>query len=143
MTDMAIAPGQPPVALDGMPHGRGFVAALGLTLLELGRTRVRARAVVTPAHHQATGIVHGGWHASVVETVGSLGAHMHVADDGKVVVGVSNTTEFFRPHVEGPLDVEALPVHQGRTQQVWEVRITRPDGALVARGQLRLQHIDR
>lgn len=35
-------------------------------------------------------------------------------------------------------------VHQGRTQQVWEVRINRAtDGKLVARGQLRLQHIVR
>lgn len=143
MTDVTIAPGQPPVALDGAPYGRGFTASLGLTLLELGPKRVRARAEATPAHHQETGIVHGGWHAAVVETVGSLGAYMYVADAGKVVVGVSNHTEFFRPHVEGPLDVEALPVHQGRTQQVWEVRITRPDGALIARGQLRLQHIAR
>jgi len=40
------------------------------------------------------------------------------------------------------LEIESLAVHQGRTRQVWEVRITRPDdGKLVARGQLRLQHI--
>ena len=41
-----------------------------------------------------------------------------------------------------PAGIESLAVHQGRTRQVWEVRITRPDdGKLVARGQLRLQHI--
>lgn len=143
MTDHTIASEQLPVSLNGAPHGQGFTAGLGLTLLEAGPAAVRARADATPAHHQEMGLVHGGWYAAVVETVGSVGAYRHVVGDGKVVVGVSNHTEFFRSHREGPLDVEALPVHQGRTQQVWEVRITRPDGALVARGQLRLQHVDR
>lgn len=133
---------QLPVELDGSPHGRGLTARLGLTLLELGPAKARARAVVGPEHHQEAGILHGGWHASVVETVGSLGAHVKAAEQGQSVVGVSNLTEFFRPFRDGELDVEALPVHQGRTQQVWEVRITRDDGKLVARGQLRLAHID-
>ncbi|HSJ45880.1 MAG TPA: PaaI family thioesterase [Euzebyales bacterium] len=68
---------------------------------------------------------------------------MKAAEQAQSVVGVSNYTEFCRPFRQGELDIEALPVHQGRTQQVWEVRITRDDGKLVARGQLRLAHIDR
>lgn len=143
MTDVDEMLAQLPLDLDGDPHGVGFTTGLGLTLLEVGPTKALARAHAGPQHHQEAGIVHGGWHASIVETVGSIAAYIKAAERGQSVVGVSNYTEFFRPHVEGPLDVEAVPVHQGRTQQVWEVRITRPDGKLVARGQLRLQHIDR
>jgi 1,4-dihydroxy-2-naphthoyl-CoA hydrolase len=143
MTEAADLLAQLPAELDGSPHGRGLSAGLGLTLLEVGPTRARARARVGPQHHQEAGILHGGWHASVVETIGSLGAHMKAAEHDQSVVGVSNCTEFFRPFRRGELDIEALPVHQGRTQQVWEVRITRDDGKLVARGQLRLAHIDR
>jgi len=143
MTEVADLLAQLPVELDGSPHGRGLTSGLGLTLLEVGPTKARARARVGSEHHQEGGILHGGWHASVVETVGSWGAHVKAAEHGQSVVGVSNFTEFFRPFREGELDVEALPVHQGRTQQVWEVRITRDDGKLVARGQLRLAHIDR
>ena len=41
--------------------------------------------------------------------------------------------------VEGTVDVIALPMFQGRTQQLWGVEITRrSDGKLVARGQVRL-----
>lgn len=143
MTEPADLLTQLPVELDGSPHGRGLTARLGLTLLEVGPTKARARARVGPEHHQDAGILHGGWHASAVETIGSLGGHLKASEQGQSVVGVSNFTEFFRPFREGELDVEALPVHQGRTQQVWEVRITRDDGKLVARGQLRLAHIDR
>lgn len=143
MTEVADLLTQLPVELDRSPHGRGLSAGLGLTLLEVGPTKTRARARVGPEHHQEAGILHGGWHASVVETIASLGAHLKASEQDQSVVGVSNFTEFFRPFREGELDVEAVPVHQGRTQQVWEVRITREDGKLVARGQLRLAHIDR
>lgn len=143
MTDLADRPPRLPLALDGAPYGPGFTSTLGLTLLEVGPTVARARAQIGPEHHQDAGILHGGWHAAVVETVGSIAAHAKADEHGQTVVGVSNYTEFFRPVVDGALDIVAEPVHQGRTQQVWEVRITRDDGALVARGQLRLQHIDR
>ncbi|CAN5811521.1 PaaI family thioesterase [soil metagenome] len=143
MTDVVDMVAQLPLALDGDPHGAGFTNQLGLTLLEVGPSKALARAEAGPQHHQEAGIVHGGWHASIVETIGSIAAYIKASEQGKSVVGVSNYTEFFRPHVAGRLDVEALPVHQGRTQQVWEVRLTRPDGKLVARGQLRLQHVDR
>jgi 1,4-dihydroxy-2-naphthoyl-CoA hydrolase len=37
--------------------------------------------------------------------------------------------------------VRAEPIQQGRTQQLWQCDITREDGKLVARGQLRLQNV--
>jgi uncharacterized protein (TIGR00369 family) len=57
-------------------------------------------------------------------------------------VGVSNLTDFLRPHRAGRLSVIATPIHQGRTQQLWQVEIRRPeDEKLVARGQVRLQNV--
>ena len=42
----------------------------------------------------------------------------------------------------GRLDVVAEPIQQGRTQQLWQVLLTRSeDGKLVARGQVRLQNV--
>jgi uncharacterized protein (TIGR00369 family) len=104
---------------------------------------VRARVVIGPRHHQPYGIVHGGVYASLVETVASYGAGAAARELGIAgVVGVSNTTDFLRPHHEGPLEVEGTPVFVGRTQQVWQVQITRPgDGKLIARGQVRLQNL--
>jgi uncharacterized protein (TIGR00369 family) len=120
-----------------------LTAVLGLVLTRAAADGVHGRADVGPRHHQETGIVHGGWYAAVVETVGSIGAHHARPGPDVAVVGVSNYTEFFRPHREGRLDIHAVPVHVGRTQQVWEVRMSRTsDDKLVARGQLRMQHVD-
>ena len=52
-------------------------------------------------------------------------------------------TDFLRPHRTGPLQVVAVPIQQGRTQQLWQVEIRRPeDDKLIARGQVRLQNVD-
>ena len=94
------------------------------------------------AHHQPFGRVHGGIYAIAVEGVASAGACAAVADRGMYAVGTSNTTDFLRPVTVDRVEVLAEPIFQGRTQQLWEVSITRVrDGKLVARGQLRLQNL--
>jgi 1,4-dihydroxy-2-naphthoyl-CoA hydrolase len=41
----------------------------------------------------------------------------------------------------GTVAVTAAPVQQGRSQQLWDVRITDESGRVVARGTVRLQNI--
>ena len=58
-------------------------------------------------------------------------------------MGVTNVTDFVRPHVSGRLDVVASAIHQGRSQQLWQVEIRRQgDQKLIARGQVRLQNVE-
>lgn len=114
-------------------------------MIEVSRERVVARLVVEEKHHQPYGIAHGGVYCSIVEGVASYGAGQSALARGlEGVVGVSNTTDFLRSHGAGELVAEGRPLHEGRTQQLWEVRITRSsDGKLVARGQVRFQTLDR
>ena len=113
------------------------------TLHEMSGTRARASMVLDERHHQPFGIVHGGVYAIAVEGLASAGACAAVEDRGLVAVGTTNTTDFLRPFSRGTLDLLATPLFQGRTQQLWQVDITREDGKLVARGQLRLTNIAR
>ncbi len=84
------------------------------------------------------GVLHGGVYASLVETVASYGAGYSVMNAGGTgVLGVSNSTDFLRSHKSGELTIEGTPLHKGRSQQIWEVLITREDGKLVSRGQVR------
>jgi 1,4-dihydroxy-2-naphthoyl-CoA hydrolase len=88
--------------------------------------------------------VHGGVFTAVIETVATTGAFEAVKDRGQLAVGVTNVTDFLRPQREGRLNVVAEPIQQGRTQQLWQVVITRAeDGKAVARGQVRLQAVRR
>ena len=117
-----------------------FVKFLGLEIDSAGGDEVSAHWTVRPDLLQPYGIVHGGVHCSVVETLASLGAALWLHDRGKVV-GVSNSTDFYRAVTEGTLRATARPVHRGRSQQVWVVEITDDGGRLVSRGQVRLQNL--
>ncbi|WFE67631.1 PaaI family thioesterase [Micromonospora sp. WMMD714] len=120
----------------------GLVGLLGLTFDEASGDRVVIRWKVRPELHQPAGILHGGVYCTVVETVGSVGGTLWLADRGSVV-GVSNQTDFLRAVREGELVAVGTPVHRGRSQQLWQVEITDAEGRLVSRGQVRLQNLTR
>jgi acyl-coenzyme A thioesterase PaaI-like protein len=55
---------------------------------------------------------------------------------------VANGTDFFRASRPGDrLTSTAVPIHQGRSQQVWRVETRDADQQLVAMGQVRLQNL--
>jgi uncharacterized protein (TIGR00369 family) len=118
-----------------------FVTYLGLEFTEVSGDRVVARWTAGEQHHQPFGIVHGGVHAGVVETLGSIGSAAWLGE-GRTCVGVNNSTDFYRAVREGEMTSTATPVHQGRSQQVWVVETRDTSGRLVARGQLRVQNLD-
>jgi 1,4-dihydroxy-2-naphthoyl-CoA hydrolase len=125
----------------GMPEG--FSRAIGMHMEEVSGSRVFGWIDIGPDHLQPGSIVHGGLLAAAVEEAASYGAAAAVRPRGQTVVGVANTADFIASVTEGRILVEALPLQQGRTQQLWEVRITRAgDGALVTLGHLRLQNMD-
>ena len=133
---------QPPGLPDLELHANAFGRATGFRLTAASGDRVTGVVEVGPDQHTPWGVVHGGVYCAVIEAAASVGASSAVAADGRFAVGVNNNTDFIRATTEGRLDVVAEPIQQGRTQQLWQVLITRADdGALVARGQVRLQNI--
>ena len=117
-----------------------FTESLGLRVTRADGDEVSVTWTATPAMHQPHGIVHGGVHCSVVETLASVGAGLWLGDRGRVV-GVSNSTDFFRAVSEGDLSSVGRPIHRGRSQQVWVVETRDDQNRLVARGQVRLQNL--
>ncbi len=117
-----------------------FADYLGLRLVEAGPDEVVGVWEARKELHQPFGIVNGGAHCTVVETLASMAGALWLGDRGNVV-GVSNTTEFYRAVSEGALRSTATPVHRGRSQQVWDVVTTDADGRLVARGSVRLHNL--
>ncbi|MDN5658975.1 PaaI family thioesterase, partial [Brevibacterium sandarakinum] len=119
-----------------------FVAASGLVIDEVTNTTVRGHADLGVDHHTPWGVVHGGVYTTLVESTGSIGASHAVAERGEFAVGIHNATDFLRPTTGARVSVEGTALHQGRTQQLWEVIITDSStDKVLARGQLRLQNV--
>ncbi len=129
------------VSTDQPPTPPPFVAAMGFRTGEASGTRVTGTAELGPDQHTPWGVVHGGVYCAIVETAASIGASRAVQEHGQFAVGVNNSTDFIRSMTAGRVDVVAEPVQQGRTQQLWQVTLTRDDGKLVAQGRVRLQNI--
>ena len=120
----------------------GWVKEMGITILTATPDEVSCEFEVTEKHHQGFGIVHGGVHCGVVETLASIGAALVAMPRGQRVVGLENSTSFIRAVRSGRLHAVARPLTRGRTSQVWEASIYDDDERLVAQGRVRLLCLD-
>ncbi len=120
----------------------GWTREMGIELLRATADEVTCEWEVTERHHQPDGIVHGGVHCGVIETLASIGAAVVALPRGQRVVGLENTTSFIRAVRSGRLTGTARPVTRGRTTQVWEAWIRDEQGNLVAQGRVRLLCLD-
>lgn len=119
-----------------------FVAASGFVIDEVTDTSLTGHAELGVDHLTPWGVVHGGVYATIVESAGSVAASRAVLERGQFAVGVHNATDFLRPSTGGRAVVEATVLHQGRTQQLWQIIITdEASWKVLARGQLRLQNV--
>lgn len=119
-----------------------FLRALPVTWEAIDGTQVTGSMELGRDQHTPWGVVHGGVYTTAIESAASLGASAAVLGRGQFAVGVNNITDFVRPLVAGRVRLVAEPIHQGATQQLWLVSVTRAsDGKLVARGQVRLQNV--
>jgi uncharacterized protein (TIGR00369 family) len=120
----------------------GFDAAMGFRFVRLSRDEVVVEYDVGDQHKQGYGIVHGGVHCGVVETVCSTGAALDAMARGQSVVGLENHTSFVRAVRGGRVTVTATPVTRGRRVQLWEATSRDEQGRVVATGRVRLLCLD-
>jgi len=120
-----------------------FVGHTGIELTEISLDRAVGRIVIAAQHHQPYGLIHGGVHCTLAETLASTGAAFWAMEQGMAgAVGLSNKTDFIKGITEGVIVGEATPIHRGRTHQIWQIFNTREeDGKLLAQSQVRLQNV--
>jgi 1,4-dihydroxy-2-naphthoyl-CoA hydrolase len=114
------------------PPPGGYDALYGLEVLEVHDELVLAQVAVRDDLRQPFGLVHGGVLASIAETLASLGTAVVVVPEGNAAMGLSNSTSFLRPILDGTIHARAIRRHRGRTTWLWDVEITDDDGRLCA-----------
>jgi uncharacterized protein (TIGR00369 family) len=129
----------PDVSRHRMP---GFDGFMGFDMVTATRDEVVVEYVIEERHLQPYGIVHGGVHCAVFETVCSTGAAMDAMARGQSVVGLENHTSFVRAVRGGKVRVVATPITRGRRTQVWEAVARDEQGRVIATGRVRLLCLD-
>ena len=85
---------------------------------------------VTGRVHQPYGILHGGASVALAETVASVGGSVSVGE-GRRVVGLEINANHLRAVKDGVVTAVSIPLHQGRTTQLWSIEIRDEAGKLV------------
>jgi 1,4-dihydroxy-2-naphthoyl-CoA hydrolase len=110
---------------------RGLAATIGIEIVELTAERVVATMPVDERTRQPFGLLHGGASLALAETVASLGATASVDLERFVAVGQEINGNHLRGKTEGVVRATAVPIHRGRTSQVWSIDIVDEQGRLV------------
>lgn len=110
----------------------GFARLMGLELTATELDRVAGTLEVTDELSNGTGTMHGGAIMALADTLGAIGTIVNLPD-GASTTTLESKTNFIAPALVGSrVTGEATPIHKGRQTMIWQTRITRPDGRLVA-----------
>lgn len=101
---------------------RGLGRTLGIVVEHLSPERVVMRLDVDERLHQPHGVLHGGASVALAESAASVGANLN-CPEGRVALGQEINANHLRPMQRGVLRAVAVPLHRGRTSQVWSVEM--------------------
>lgn len=96
---------------------------LGMTVIESSEARFVVDMPVDERTKQPFGLLHGGASVALAESVASMAANCHAGKLGKVAVGLEINANHIRAVRGGVVRAVAVPLHIGKTSQVWEVKI--------------------
>jgi uncharacterized protein (TIGR00369 family) len=120
-------------------RAEGWLQGMGVEITYATKDEVRCELVIGPQHLQPYGVVHGGVHCGVIESLASIGAYLFARERGQHVVGLENNTSFVRAVRGGArLHAVARPVTRGRQTQVWVADVFDEAEKVVATGRVRL-----
>jgi 1,4-dihydroxy-2-naphthoyl-CoA hydrolase len=122
---------------------RGLAVALGIEMVELSRERVVATMPVDDRTRQPFGLLHGGASIALAETVASFGAAVHIDRERFAAVGLEINGNHLRAKTEGLVRATGVPVHVGRSTQVWSIEIADEEGRLVCISRCTLAIVER
>jgi uncharacterized protein (TIGR00369 family) len=99
---------------------------MGIEILEVSPARSVARMPVE-GNTQPYGILHGGAHLVLAESLGSMSAHVH-AGPGRYAVGIEISASHSRSVTSGWVTGTCTAISLGRTLTVHEIVVTDDEG---------------
>jgi 1,4-dihydroxy-2-naphthoyl-CoA hydrolase len=105
---------------------------LDIEIVEATKAHVKGRLKVRPEVCTSGNILHGGAIMAFADTLGATGASLNLPAGAGTTTIESKTNFIGGASVGTTVHAESLPLHIGRRTSVWQTRITREDGKLVA-----------
>lgn len=121
--------------------GGSLTTKMGIEFLELGASRSVARMPVE-GNTQVIGLLHGGAHVVLGESLGSLSAAIH-AGPGRYAVGIEINASHSRSVTEGWVTGTCTSISLGRTLATHEIVMTDETGRRLSTVRMTNMLLDR
>jgi uncharacterized protein (TIGR00369 family) len=109
-----------------------FPGLMGITIKEASKERVIATMLVRPDLCTAGGVCHGGAFMALADTLGAIGTVVNLPANTRTTTIESKTNFLGAATVNSEVTAESVPLHRGRTTQVWQTTIKSQAGKLCA-----------
>ncbi len=100
-----------------------LVEHLGIEFTEIGDDFISAKMPVDHRTHQPMGLLHGGAHVVLAETLGSTAANLCLDVTKEYALGLDINSNHLKSARSGFVYGTAKPIHIGAKTQVWEIKI--------------------
>lgn len=118
--------------------GNTMVSNIGIEITDFGEEYLCGKMPVDNRTKQPFGLLHGGASVAFAETLGSMGAGMHVDLENYSVVGIEINSSHLKAMKEGWVYGKAVPIRIGRKIQVWDIDIKDEKDNMVCKSRLTL-----
>ena len=109
-----------------------FAELMGIEFIEAAPDRVVAEMTVRETLCTRPAVLHGGAIMAFADTLGATGTIINLPE-GAGTTTIESKTNFVAPAPAGTRVIgEATPVHRGRRTMIWQIRVSTPEGRLVA-----------
>jgi 1,4-dihydroxy-2-naphthoyl-CoA hydrolase len=109
-----------------------FPGLMGVEISEATKDRIVASMLVRPDLCTAGGICHGGAFMAFADTIGAVGTVVNLPPNARTATIESKTNFMGAALVNTRVIAESIPLHKGRTTQVWQTTIKTEAGKLCA-----------
>jgi uncharacterized protein (TIGR00369 family) len=109
-----------------------FPGLMGVEIKEATQEKVVATMLVRPDLCTAGGVCHGGAFMAFADTIGAIGTVMNLPPGTRTTTIESKTNFLGSAQVNTRITAESMPLHRGKTTQVWQTMIRSEAGKLCA-----------
>jgi|TARA_B100000767_G_scaffold260756_1_gene271696 uncharacterized protein (TIGR00369 family) len=120
-----------------------LMETLKMEFIDIGEDFLVAKMEVTPKVHQPDGVLHGGATVALAESVGSAASYLSVDREKQMVRGIVISANHVKGISNGFVYAKAIPLHRGRTTQLWEIRVTDENSNLISHCKLSTMILNR
>lgn len=114
---------------DTMPFSR----MMGVEISSAEKDRIVGTLLVRPDLCTSGKIMHGGAIMAFADALGAIGAYLNLPEGANGTATIESKTNFLGAAPEGDtVTAETTPVQVGKRISVWQTRMKRGDGRLVA-----------